>query len=111
MKWLEHLEAFLEQAVDFVWGLPTVMLLVLSGLGLSFYLGGWKGGIQRLAFGHGLRVIRGKYDNPDDPGEISHFQALTTALSATIGLGNIGIVAIIIKQGGPGAIFWMWITG
>lgn len=111
MKWLEHLEAFLEQAVDFVWGLPTVMLLVLSGLGLSFYLGGWKGGIQRLAFGHGLRVIRGKYDNPDDPGEISHFQALTTALSATIGLGNIGIVAIIIKQGGPGAIFWMILAG
>lgn len=63
------------------------------------------------AFFHGIAVIRGKYDDPDDPGEISHFQALMTALSATIGLGNIGIVAIIIKQGGPGAIFWMVVAG
>lgn len=108
---MEILETFLSTAVSYIWGLPTITLLIASGIGLSFYLGGIKGGIQAKAFFHGIAVIRGKYDDPDDPGEISHFQALMTALSATIGLGNIGIVAIIIKQGGPGAIFWMVIAG
>jgi AGCS family alanine or glycine:cation symporter len=62
------------------------------------------------AFGHALKVTRGDYDNPDDPGEISHFQALSSALSATVGLGNIAGVAIAISVGGPGAIFWMVIA-
>ena len=53
----------------------------------------------------------GKYDDPNDPGEISHFQALCTALSATVGLGNIAGVAVAIHLGGPGAIFWMILTG
>jgi len=56
---------------------------------------------------HSIDVVRGKYDNPDDKGEISHFKALTSALSATIGLGNIAGVAIAIQKGGPGAVFWM----
>lgn len=97
--------------VDMVWGLPTVMLMVLSGLGLSLYLGGPFGGIQLKAFRHAIQVVRGRYDDPNDPGQISHFKALCTALSATIGLGNIGIVAVIIKLGGPGAIFWMVLAG
>lgn len=100
-------EAFLAQAVDFVWGLPTILLLITSGILLSILLKG----IQVKAFWHGVQVVQGKFDRKDDPGEISHFQALMTALSATIGLGNIGIVAIIIKYGGPGAIFWMIIAG
>lgn len=108
---MQVLETFLSNAVSHIWGLPTVTLLIASGIGLSFYLGGLKGGIQFKSFFHGIAVIRGKYDAPDDPGEISHFQALMTALSATIGLGNIGIVAIIIKEGGPGAVFWMIIAG
>ena len=58
-------------------------------------------------FGHALDVVRGKYDNPDDHGEISHFKALTSALSATVGLGNIAGVAVAIQSGGPGAVFWM----
>ena len=53
----------------------------------------------------------GKFDDPDDPGEISHFQALCTALSATVGLGNIAGVAVAISMGGPGAVFWMMVTG
>lgn len=106
-----NLESFLSSTVSYVWGIPTVVLLVLSGLGLSLILGGFFGGIQRKAFWHGIQVVRGKYDSPNDPGEISHFQALCTALSATIGLGNIGIVAIVIKYGGPGAIFWMIVAG
>jgi len=60
---------------------------------------------------HAIDILRGKYDDPDDPGEISHFQALSSALSATIGMGNISGVAIAVSLGGPGAIFWMWVAG
>lgn len=69
--------------------------------------------IQFLPFryiGHALAVLRGKYDNKDDIGEITHFQALTTALSATVGMGNIAGVAVAIAIGGPGAVFWMWVS-
>ena len=64
-----------------------------------------------VAMTHGIQVIRGKFDRKDDPGAISHFQALSAALSATIGLGNIGGVALAISLGGPGAVFWMWMVG
>jgi AGCS family alanine or glycine:cation symporter len=64
-----------------------------------------------VALTHGVDVVRGKFDRKDDPGAISHFQALSAALSATIGLGNIGGVALAISLGGPGAVFWMWIVG
>lgn len=59
---------------------------------------------------HGVQVVRGVYDDPDDPGAINHFQALSAALSGTVGLGNIGGVALAIGIGGPGALFWMWIV-
>ncbi len=108
---MTSIENFLALTVSYVWGLPTIIVLILSGLLLSVILGGIYGGIQRKAFLHGIQVIRGKFDKDDDPGQISHFQALMTALSATIGLGNIGIVAIIIKYGGPGAVFWMIVAG
>jgi AGCS family alanine or glycine:cation symporter len=94
-----------------VWGWPAVMpllvvLLVGTGLVTTFRLG-W---IQIRYFRHGLRVIRGEYDDPEHEGDLSHFQALTTALSATIGIGNIAGVATAIHYGGPGALFWMWVT-
>jgi AGCS family alanine or glycine:cation symporter len=108
---IHDLETFLSATVDIVWGFPTVLLMVIFGIGLSFYLGGKSGLIQFRAFKHAFHVVRGRYDDPNDPGQISHFKALCTALSATIGLGNIGIVAIIIKVGGPGAIFWMILAG
>lgn len=63
------------------------------------------------AFGHALDVVRGKYDDPNDEGEVSHFQALTAALSGTVGVGNIAGVAIAVSLGGPGATFWMIIAG
>ena len=66
---------------------------------------------QYRALTHGVEVTRGKYDKKDDPGAISHFQALSAALSATIGLGNIAGVALAIALGGPGAVFWMWVIG
>ena len=67
--------------------------------------------INLRGFGHAVVVTTGKYDNPDDTGEISHFQALSSALSATVGLGNIAGVAIAVAVGGPGAIFWMIVAG
>ena len=104
---LEHVDTFLENLAGWVWGLPMVVLLIGSGLLFTILLRG----IQFRAFGHALEVVRGKFDNKDDPGEISHFKALTTALSATIGLGNIAGVAIAISTGGPGAVFWMTLAG
>jgi AGCS family alanine or glycine:cation symporter len=94
-----------------VWGWPAAMpllvvLLVGTGLVTTFRLG-W---IQIRYFRHGLRVIRGQYDDPEHEGDLSHFQALTTALSATVGIGNIAGVATAIHYGGPGALFWMWVT-
>jgi AGCS family alanine or glycine:cation symporter len=83
-----------------------IVFLLLGGVFFTFRYGF----INIRLFTHSLRVIRGKYDDPDDHGEISHFQALTSALSATVGLGNIAGVAIAISQGGPGAVFWMWIV-
>ena len=108
---MERIEAFLEFAVGLVWGMPLVILLVGTGILLSALLGGMGGGIQWKAFRHAIDVVRGKYDDPEDPGEITHFQALTTALSATVGLGNIAGVAIAIYIGGPGATFWMIAAG
>ncbi|MEE2860536.1 MAG: alanine/glycine:cation symporter family protein [Pseudomonadota bacterium] len=69
------------------------------------------GVIQFRAFGHAIALVRGDYSNPDDAGEVSHFQALTTALSGTVGLGNIAGVAVAVSIGGPGATFWMILAG
>ena len=67
--------------------------------------------IHLTQFFHSIKIIMGKYDDPNETGDVSHFRALTTALSATIGTGNIVGVALAIYYGGPGAIFWMWVTG
>jgi AGCS family alanine or glycine:cation symporter len=83
-----------------------IVLLLLGGIFFTFRYSF----INIRMFGHALRVVRGHYDNADDQGEISHFQALTSALSATVGLGNIAGVAVAISQGGPGAVFWMWVV-
>lgn len=89
-----------------LWGVPAIVLLVGTGLYLTLRLRF----IQFRGFGHAIALLRGKYDRPTDEGEVSHFQALSTALSATIGTGNIAGVATAITLGGPGAVFWMWIT-
>lgn len=85
------------------------VLLALLGTGILFTV--WSRFCQYRALTHGVRVTRGAYDDPDDLGAINHFQALSAALSATVGLGNIGGVAIAISLGGPGAVFWMWVVG
>jgi len=81
----------------------------LLAVGLLFTV--WSGFGQFRALTHGVSVVRGKYDDHDDPGAINHFQALSAALSATVGLGNIGGVALAVALGGPGAVFWMWLIG
>jgi len=93
---------------DVIWGLPTIIILVGTGIWLTIKLKG----LQFTKLGHSLylALIKRKEDDNDE-GDISHFQALMTALSATVGTGNIAGVATAIAVGGPGALFWMWITG
>ncbi len=85
------------------------VLYGIVGTGVLFTV--WSGFSQYRALTHGPAVLRGVYNDPADPGAINHFQALSAALSATVGLGNIGGVALAIALGGPGAIFWMWVIG
>jgi len=90
-----------------LWGNPLT-LLVLLGTGL--YLTLRMGLVQVRGFRHAAHLIAGKFSSHKDVGEVSHFQALSTALSATVGTGNIAGVATAISLGGPGALFWMWVT-
>lgn len=85
------------------------VLFAVLGVGCLFTV--WSRFGQYRSLTHGVAVIRGKYDDVTDPGAISHFQALSTALSGTVGLGNIAGVAIAVSLGGPGAVFWMWVVG
>ena len=85
----------------------VLLLLGLSGVILTLVFGF----VNIRGLGKSVRTIKGKYSNPDDPGEITHFQALSAALSATVGLGNIAGVAIAVTVGGPGATFWMIVCG
>ena len=101
------METLVLRLLSLVWNGPVVVLC----LGAAFYFSYYLKFIQFKSFRHAIELIKGKYDNPNEAGQISHFQALTAALSATIGLGNIAGVAIAIATGGPGAIFWMWIVG
>jgi AGCS family alanine or glycine:cation symporter len=95
----------------YVWGFPEklpwlVVLLLAAGLYVTVRLLL----VQVRHLGHAILVVTGRYDDPDDPGDVTHFQALSTALSATVGIGNIAGVATAIHYGGPGAVFWMWVT-
>ena len=96
-----------------IWSFPRfslVPLMVVALLGTGIFTTINLGFPQIKYLKHGLRVTRGDYDNPNEAGDLNHFQALTTALSATVGIGNIAGVATAIYYGGPGALFWMWIT-
>jgi AGCS family alanine or glycine:cation symporter len=100
--------------IDFINAINAVLwhdlvLYAVLGVGVLFTI--WSGFCQYRSLTHGTSVIRGKYDDKNDPGAINHFQALSTALSGTVGLGNIAGVAVAVALGGPGAIFWMWIVG
>ncbi len=85
-----------------------VMLFLVIGGGLFLVL--YSRFLPYRYFKHAIGVVRGKYDDPNDPGQVSHYQALASAVAATVGLGNISGVAIAIHNGGPGVVFWMWVT-
>lgn len=103
---MEFIQTILAEVGDFVWGWPMAMILLGAGLFLTLRMLF----IQVRGFAHGVAITTGKYDDPAHKGQLTHFQALSAALSATIGIGNIAGVAIAIYWGGPGAIFWMWVT-
>ncbi|GAA4281745.1 alanine/glycine:cation symporter family protein [Gaetbulibacter aestuarii] len=100
------MDDFLKAFANLTWGLPLLILLIGGGL----YLLILSRFLPFRFLGHAIQVLRGRYDDPNDPGQISHFQALSTALSSTIGMGNIAGVAVAITIGGPGAVFWMWVS-
>ena len=103
------MNSFGQHIIDFsnlIWGAPLLILLLGGGIFFLIY--------SRLTpfryIKHAIHILMGRYDDPDEPGYISHYQALSTALSGTIGMGNVSGVAVAITTGGPGAIFWMWIS-
>jgi len=107
-NWIGPAAEFLEQ---YVWGWPEkTPLLAIVLLGAGLYVTVRLGFVQIRGFKHAVDIARGVYDNPADEGDLKHYQALTTALSATVGIGNIAGVAIAVHLGGPGALFWMWVT-
>ena len=103
---MAQINQFIVDFANWIWGMPLLVLLLGGGLYFLFY----SRFIPFKYFGHAINVLRGKYDRKDDPGQINHFEALSTALAATVGMGNISGVAVAIAVGGPGAIFWMWIS-
>ena len=96
------------ELLDGYLGSAAYFPIALLGVGVFFTL--YLGFPQVRFFKHGWKVLMGKYAKDDDPGDTSHFQALSTALSGTVGTGNIGGVAFAIYLGGPAALFWMWAT-
>ncbi|MEO0438264.1 MAG: alanine/glycine:cation symporter family protein [Pseudomonadota bacterium] len=100
------MEELAQRFVDAVWGTPLVSLILGGGLFFLFF----SRGLPYRHFGHAVAILLGRHDTPDAEGEVSHAQALAAALSGTMGLGNIAGVALAIVAGGPGAIFWMWIS-
>ncbi|MDH3744962.1 MAG: sodium:alanine symporter family protein [Acidobacteriota bacterium] len=123
MSWIEKISQTVSEAVTgflgpianflegYVWDWPPqapLLAIVLLGTGLFVTLR--LGFVQVRGFRHAVAIASGRYDDPEDEGDLKHYQALTTALSATVGIGNIAGVAIAIRLGGPGALFWMWVT-
>ena len=103
---VKRLETITSAFADLMWGPLLLVLLVGGGIFFTIYC--------RFTpfryFRHGVDILMGKHDHIDDPGQINHFQALSSALAGTVGMGNISGVAVAINMGGPGALFWMWVS-
>lgn len=104
---LQAIENVIKAYNEYVGGFAVLLFLIPTGLYFIFKLRFLN--VTKLA--HSINIVRGKYDEAGDKGDVNHFKALTTALSATVGTGNIVGVALAISWGGPGAVFWMWVTG
>ena len=106
MNLYDTIDAFMASLANILWGTPLVILLLGGGFYFSF--------VSKLVpftyLRHAIDILKGKFDSEDDPGQITHFEALSSALSSTVGMGNIAGVAVAIHTGGPGSIFWMWCT-
>ena len=103
---MQQIEQFFIAFGDKAWGMPLLILLMGGGIFFTFY-------IRLIPFRyikHALDILRGKYDDDKAEGDISHYEALATALAATVGMGNVSGVAVAITMGGPGAVFWMWVS-
>lgn len=104
---IKQLDDYIAVLSSWAWGYPLIVLLV--GGGIYFLIRSRF--LPYRYLGHAIKILLGKYDSVEDKGEITHFQALSTALASTIGMGNISGVAVAIAIGGPGAIFWIWVSG
>lgn len=102
---MQQLDAVLAAFASWAWG-PWLLILLLGG-GVYFFA--YSRFVPFRYFGHAVGILAGKHEDPNAPGDLSHFRALSSALAGTIGLGNIGGVAVAISTGGPGAVFWMWL--
>ena len=106
MQIYKSFDLFFSSLASILWGTPLVILLLGGGLYFAVYCRM----VPILYFKHSIQILLGRYDSEDDPGQITHFEALSSALAGTVGMGNIAGVAVAIHTGGPGAVFWMWIT-
>jgi alanine or glycine:cation symporter, AGCS family len=110
ISWIDSILEAIHSGIDwynnYIGGVLIILLLIPVGIFFTIKLKL----LQLTRIGHTFRVIAGKYDNKKDKGDVNHFKALTTALSATVGTGNIVGVSLAILYGGPGAVFWMWVT-
>ncbi|MDD2345065.1 MAG: sodium:alanine symporter family protein [Bacteroidales bacterium] len=104
---LQQFEVYINLYNEYVGGYLILLLLVPTGMYITFRLGF----LQLRGLKHALNIVRGKYSDKRHLGDITHFKALTTALSSTVGTGNIVGVALAIYWGGPGVVFWLWVTG
>ena len=103
---LQKLSDLIINTGNFIWSYPLLILLLGGGLFFLIY----SRFLPFLYIGHAFRILSGRYDNPDEPGQISPYQALSTAISGTVGMGNVSGIAVGIVAGGPGAVFWMWVS-
>ncbi|MEO0553099.1 MAG: alanine/glycine:cation symporter family protein [Bacteroidota bacterium] len=103
---MNYIESLIVNFANWIWGIP--LLILLMGGGLFFVI--YSRFVPFKYFFHAIDVLRGKYDDPNEEGQINHYQALSTQLASTVGMGNISGVAVAIVTGGPGAIFWMWVS-
>lgn len=104
-SFLAGISQLISKTAEHVW-IVILFLLILGGIFFLLY----SRFIHYRYFGHAISILRGKFHNPNDPGQISPYEALSTALASTVGMGNIAGVAAAISIGGPGALFWMWVT-
>lgn len=104
---MSTINAFIATVNDLIWHNAVLVIVLLAGVLFTI----WSRFCQLRSLTHGVVLLGGRYRDPSAPGAISHFQALSAAISGTVGLGNIGGVAIAVSLGGPGAVFWMWLVG